>query len=192
MAGKDQTTNDLTQSPLTSNLEAQTTKNIIDQIDELINKEEDTLESKTDDSEEHSPTSQLSPYNAIRKGKQDTVKIVARSGQHERHNLEGISPKIGSAQEISDQLYGRFKSLALSTQHQTTNLQVRKKIVFSKKYGDLYGPEEGEDTGVKRLAELETFEGEELILTGYCGDIEEERNQRKMILRKKDFSALKI
>ena len=37
MAGKDQTTNDLTQSPQTSNLEAQTTKNIIDQIDELIN-----------------------------------------------------------------------------------------------------------------------------------------------------------
>jgi hypothetical protein len=42
MAGKDQTTNDLTQSPQTSNLEAQTTKNIIDQIDELINWEEDT------------------------------------------------------------------------------------------------------------------------------------------------------
>jgi hypothetical protein len=42
MAGKDQTTNDLTQSPQTSNLEAQTTKNIIDQIDELINREEDT------------------------------------------------------------------------------------------------------------------------------------------------------
>jgi hypothetical protein len=60
MAGKDQTTNDLTQSPQTSNLEAQTTKNIIDQIDELINREEDTQESKIDDYEEHSPTSQLS------------------------------------------------------------------------------------------------------------------------------------
>ena len=126
----------------------------------------------------------MSLYNAIRKGNQDTVKIAARSGQHERHNLEGISPKIDSAQEFSDQLYGRFKSLVLSTQHQTINLQVRKKIDFSKKYGDLYGPEEGEDRGVKRLAELETFGGEELTLTGYCGDIEEERNQRKMILRK--------
>lgn len=84
------------------------------------------------------------------------------------------------------------KSLALSTQHHTTNLQVRKKIDYSKKYGDLYGPEEGEDRGVKGLAELEIFEGEELALTGYCGDIEEERSQRKMILRKKDFSVLKI
>jgi hypothetical protein len=42
IADKDQTTNDLTQSPQTSNLEAQTIKNIIDQIDELINREEDT------------------------------------------------------------------------------------------------------------------------------------------------------
>jgi len=49
------------------------------------------------------------------------------------------------------------KSLALSTQHHTTNLQVRKKIDYSKKYGDLYGPEEGEDRGVKGLAELEIF-----------------------------------
>jgi hypothetical protein len=55
--------------------------------------------------------------------------------------------------------------LALPTQHHTTNLQVRKKIDFSKKYGDLYGPEEGEDRGVKGLAELEIFEGDELALT---------------------------
>ena len=84
-------------------------------------------------------------------------------------------PKVDSPQEFSGQLYGWFKSLALSIQHQTTNLQARKKIDFSQKYGDLYGPEEGKDSGVKGLAELEAFEGEELTLTGHCGyHIEEE------------------
>jgi hypothetical protein len=46
--------------------------------------------------------------------------------------------------------------------------------------------------GLKGWLSWRFFEGEELALTGYCGDIEEERSQRKMILRKKDFSVLKI
>ncbi|KAJ6358677.1 hypothetical protein OIU76_000406 [Salix suchowensis] len=145
--------------------------------------EGDTVESKIDVSQEqrflgkiHSPTPQLNLSNAIRKSNQDVQKtrsgLMARSDQHERANIETISPKIDSAQE-SDELSGGIKSLALSTQHQTTKFQIKKKVDFSQIHAERNGSEEGEESRNEMLAALETDEEEALTLSGYSGDSEE-------------------
>jgi len=146
--------------------------------------EGDTEESKIDVSQEqrflgkiHFPTPQLNLSNAVRKSNQDVLKtrsgLMAPSGQHERANLEAISPKIDSTQESSE-LSGGIKSLALSAQHQTTKFQIKKRVDFSQIHADRNGSEEGEDSGNEMLAELETGEEEALTLSGYSGDNEEE------------------
>ncbi|KAJ6672227.1 hypothetical protein OIU85_013564 [Salix viminalis] len=174
MADKDQTTNDPTQSRERSSLETESTKNA-GQIDEL-NKEEDSEEQRFL-GKIHSPTPQLNLSNAIRKSNQDVLKtrsgLMARSDQHERANIETISPKIDSAQE-SDELSGGIKSLALSTQHQTTKFQIKKKVDFSQIHAERNGSEEGEESRNEMLAALETGEEEALTLSGYSGDSEEE------------------
>ncbi|KAJ6418073.1 hypothetical protein OIU84_001457 [Salix udensis] len=204
MADKDQTTNDPTQSRERSSLEAESTKNAgqIDELNKEEDSEVkglpepeletvrsgdvegDTVESKIDVSQEqrflgriHSPTPQLNLSNAIRKSNQDVLKtrsgLMARSDQHERANLEAISPKIDSAQE-SGELSGGIKSLALSTQHQTTKFQIKKKVDFSQIHAERNGSEEGEESRNEMLAALETGEEEALTLSGYSGDSEEE------------------
>ncbi|KAJ6386826.1 hypothetical protein OIU78_016703 [Salix suchowensis] len=177
MADIDQTTNDPTQSRERSSLEAESTKNA-GQIDELKKEEVskvkglpepeletvrsgdvggDTVESKIDVSQEQRQRSGL----------------MARSDQHERANLEAISPKIDSAQE-SGELSGGIKSLALSTQHQTTKFQIKKRVDFSQIHAERNGSEEGEESRNEMLAALETGEEEALTLSGYSGDSEEE------------------
>ncbi|KAF9671721.1 hypothetical protein SADUNF_Sadunf12G0077000 [Salix dunnii] len=203
MADKDQTTNDPTQSRERSSLEAESTKNAgkIDELNKEEDSEVkglpeaeletvcsgdvegDTVESKIDVSQEqqflgiiHSPTPQLNISNSIRKSNQDVLKtiigLMARSDQHERANIETISLKIDSAQE-SGELSGGIKSLALSTQHQTTKFQIKKRVDFSQIHAERNGSEEGEESRNEMLAALETGEEEALTLSGYSGDSEE-------------------
>ncbi|CAK7324430.1 unnamed protein product [Dovyalis caffra] len=93
---KGRITSDLTKSYKTSNLEAETTKNI-DQIDEFNKKD----------------SKEKSNQDAV---KRRTTRSKARSVQDERDNLEANSTKIDSAQESSE-FYCGIKSLAFSTQY---------------------------------------------------------------------------